>query len=110
MDEGKAETSKLEDADDFSTAGLENSCPPLVVVSSRIKSHTLLAGCVNPGVEVVKYAYESTTLQRLFQMMDTTMKGRKALCIAFIAHGQAGCLKLCSQKVRSPPKALYTTL
>lgn len=108
MDEGKAETNKQEDVDDFSTAVLENSCPPLVLVSSRIKSHTLLASCVNPGVEVVKYAYESTTLQRLFQTMETTMKGRKALCIAFIAHGQAGCLKLCSQKVSPLAQNIYT--
>lgn len=100
MDEGKAETSKQEEADDFSAAGLENSCPPLAVISSRIKSHTLLASFVNPGVEVVKYAYESTSLQRLFQMMEATLKGRKALCIAFIAHGQPGSLKLCTQKVK----------
>ena len=83
-----------------STTDLEISLPPLVVISSRIKSPDTLVSSVNPGVEVVKYSYETTSLSKLFQTISAKLKGRQALCIAFLVHGQPGCFKICSQKVR----------
>ena len=83
-----------------STTDLEISLPPLVVISSRMKSPDTLVICVNPGVEVVKYSYETTSLSKLFQMIGAKLKGRQALSIAFLVHGQPGCFKICSQKVR----------
>ena len=84
-----------------STTDLEISSPPLVVLSSRVKSPGALVQCVNPGVEVVKYTYESTSLGKLLQMIAATLKGRQALSIAFLMHGQPGYFKICSQKVQS---------
>ena len=83
-----------------SVTDLEISLPPLVVVSSRVKSPGTLTNCVNPGVEVVKYSYETTSLAKLLQMIGAKLKGRQALSIAFLVHGQPGCFKMCSQKVR----------
>lgn len=83
-----------------SATDLEISLPPLVVVSSRMKSSGTLMNCVNPGVEVVKYSYEATSLAKLLQMIGAKLKGRQALSIAFLVHGQPGCFKICSQKVR----------
>lgn len=83
-----------------SATDLEISLPPLVVVSSRMKSSGTLMNCVNPGVEVVKYSYEVTSLAKLLQMIGAKLKGRQALSIAFLVHGQPGCFKICSQKVR----------
>ena len=94
----------MSDAESFaagpSTSDLiEITTPPLVVISSRAKSPGALASCVNPGVAVVKYNYESTTLAKLLQLISAQLKGRLALSVAFIMHGQPECLKMCSQKV-----------
>ena len=78
---------------------LEIDTPPLVLISSRVKSPKALSGCVNTGVVVVRYTYESTTLAKLLQLVGAKMKGRYALSIAFLMHGNASCLKVCSQKV-----------
>ena len=83
-----------------STTELELSRPPLVVISSRMKSPDTLVSCVSTGVESVKYSYETTSLSKLFQTIGTKLKGRQALSIAFLVHGQPGCFKICSQKVR----------
>ena len=66
---------------------------------SRAKSAVSLVTCVNPGVAVVKYSYEATTLTRLLQLVGATLKGRQALSIAMVVHGQPGYFKICSQKV-----------
>ena len=78
---------------------LEIDTPPLVLISSRVKSPKALSGCVNTGVAVVRYTYESTTLAKLLQLVGSKMKGRYALSIAFLMHGNSSCLKICSQKV-----------
>lgn len=83
-----------------STTDVEISRPPLVVISSRMKSPGTLASCVNPGVVVVEYSYDTTSLSKLFQTIGTKLKGRQALSIAFLVHGQPGCFKICSEKVR----------
>ena len=64
-----------------------------------MKSSASLVGCVNPGVAVVKYPYESTSLAKLLQLVAATLKGRLALSIALLVHGQPGYFKICSQKV-----------
>ena len=78
---------------------LEIDTPPLVLISSRIKSSKALSNCVSTGVVVVRYTYESTTLAKLLQQVGSKMKGRHALSIAFLMHGNSSCLKICSQKV-----------
>ena len=78
---------------------LEIDKPPLILISSRVKSSGTLAACVNTGVVVVRYTYESTTLAKLLQLVASKMKGRHALSIAFLMHGNPGSLKICSQKV-----------
>lgn len=80
---------------------LEIDTPPLVLISSRVKSPKALSGCVNTGVVVVRYTYESTSLAKLLQLIGSKMKGRHALSIAFLMHGNPSCLKVCSQKVKS---------
>lgn len=78
---------------------LEIDTPPLVLLSSRVKSSGTLSSCVNTGVVVVRYNYESTTLAKLLQLVASKMKGRHALSIAFLMHGNQSSLKICSQKV-----------
>ena len=78
---------------------LEVDNPPLVLISSRVKSSGALSGCVNTGVVVVRYTYESTTLAKLLRFVGSKLKGRHALSIAFLMHGSPDCLKICSQKV-----------
>ena len=78
---------------------LEIDTPPLVLLSSRVKSSGTLSICVNTGVVVVRYNYESTTLTKLLQLVASKMKGRHALSIAFLMHGNSSSLKICSQKV-----------
>ncbi len=75
-------------------------------LSPHTHTHTLslyplgaLASCVNEGVVVVKYPYESTSLQKLLQMVSGRLKGRKALCIALIMEGKQDSIKICLQKV-----------
>ncbi len=78
---------------------LELSTPPLVIISSRVKYPGTLTNCSNPEVAVVRYTYESTTLAKLLQMVAAKMRGRQALSIALVVHGEPGLFKLCSQKV-----------
>ncbi len=98
------ESWKLTSVSEFSTesAGsemLELSTPPLVIISSRVKSPGTLSNCANPEAAVVRYTYESVTLSRLLQTVAAAMRGRQALSIALVVHGQPGLFKLCSQKV-----------
>ena len=112
---------------DSSSAGnsatdlIENTTPPLVLLSSRVKSSGvydavlctcagvsgrgfvagLLAGCVNEGVVVVRYTYESTSLAKLLQLVHDKLKGRPALSIAWIMEGSQAAMKMCSQKALS---------
>ena len=79
---------------------LEIDTPPLVLISSRVKSPKALSACVNTGVAVVRYTYESTSLAKLLQLVGSKMNGRYALSIAFLMHGNSSCIKICSQKVR----------
>ena len=58
-----------------------------------------LASCVNEGVVLIKYAYESTSLSKLLQLIGAKLKGRPALSIALLVDGSQTALKLCSQKV-----------
>ena len=95
----RTDTMLLEDVDGDSgrTRGEEFSdVPPLAIVSSRTKSSMALVRLANPGVAVVHYRYEDTTLSRLLQLVGDTLKGRRALGIALVVHGQPGSFKLCS--------------
>ena len=58
-----------------------------------------LASCANEGVTVVKYSYESTSLNKLLQLVQAKLRGRPALSIALILDGNQNALKICSQKV-----------
>lgn len=60
-----------------------------------------LAGCVNEGVVVVRYPYETTSLSKLLQLVSGKLKGRPALCVALILDGSQSSLKLCSGAVLS---------
>lgn len=98
-----SESLKLTNVSEFSMDSggseiLELSTPPLVIISSRVKSHGTLASSANPEVAVVRYSYEATSLAKLLQMVAATMRGRQALSIALVVHGQAGLFKICSQK------------
>ena len=70
--------------------------PPLAIVSSRTKSSLSLVRLANPGVAVVHYRYEDTSLSKLLQLVGETLKGRRALGIALVVHGQPGSFKMCS--------------
>lgn len=85
-----------------SATDLEVSSPPLVLISSRVKGASSLERCVDAaaGAKVVKYPYDQTTLPKMRQMVAATLKGRLALSIALIVHGQPGFFKLCAKKVR----------
>lgn len=58
-----------------------------------------LAGCANEGVAVVKYTYESASLNKLLQLVSAKLRGHPALSIALIVDGNQNTLKICSQKV-----------
>ena len=87
---------------------LEIDKPPLILISSRVKSSGTLSGCVNTGVVVVRYNYESTTLAKLLQLVGSKMKGRHALSIAFLMHGNPASLKICSQKVKCVHMSIFS--
>ena len=61
----------------------------------------MLAGCVNEGVVVVRYAYDTTTLPKLSRQVSAKLKGRLALSIAWIMEGTQSALQVCSGKVLS---------
>ena len=98
-------------ASESATDLIEVMSPPLVIISSRVKSATTLANCVNPGVAVVKYSYEATSLAKLLQQVGEKLKGRRALSVALLMHGQPGYFKICSGKVREVDLSVgYTKL
>ena len=78
-----------------------SNVPPLVVVSSRVKHYASLVRLANPGVAVVHYNYETTSLGRLLVLIGDTMKSRQALSIALVVHGQPGNFKINRQNVRT---------
>ena len=51
------------------------------------------------GIDISRYTYESTTLAKLLQLVGSKLKGRIALSMAFLMHGEPGCFKICPQKV-----------
>lgn len=59
----------------------------------------VLASCVNAGVVVVRYKYESASLADLLGTISHHMKGRLALSIALLMDGKPGTVKICSHKV-----------
>lgn len=99
LSDSNAATSSDFSAGESTSELLEIDTPPLVLISSRIKSSSALSGCVNTGVVVVRYTYDSTSLAKLLQSVASKMKGRRALSIAFLMHGNSNSLKICSQKV-----------
>ena len=76
-----------------------SNVPPLVIVSNRVKQYSSLAKLANPGVAVVLFDYEGTSLTRLLQLVGERLKGRKALCVALVVHGEPGLIKLTRQNV-----------
>lgn len=77
----------------------EVTCPPLAVISTRVKSATTLEICSNFETATVKYTYDTSTLSQLLKSIGERLKGRQALSIALVVHGSPGCFKLCPQKV-----------
>jgi NIMA (never in mitosis gene a)-related kinase len=71
-----------------------SSVPPLVIISTRVKQYSGLVRLANPGVALVVYDYDATTLSRLLQLIGDKLKGRKALSIAMVVHGQPGHFKI----------------
>ncbi len=61
----------------------------------------VLAGCVNEGVVVVRYSFESTSLNKLLQLVNAKLKGRPALSVALILDGNQSALRLCPLQVLS---------
>lgn len=74
--------------------------PPLAIISTRVKRSLSLARLANPGVAVVHYDYQATSLARLLQLVGDTLKARKALSIAMVVNGQPGSFQLTQQQVR----------
>lgn len=75
--------------------------PPLAIISKRVKRSLSLARLANPGVAVVHYDYQTTSLARLLQLVGDTLKARKALSIAMVVSGQPGSFQLTQQQVHS---------
>ena len=73
--------------------------PPLAIISSRVKRSLSLSRLANPGVAVVHYDYQTTSLARLLQLVGDTLKARKALSIAMVVNGQPGSFQLTQQQV-----------
>ena len=78
-----------------------SSVPPLIIMSSRVKRSSTLEALANPGVAVVRYDYEATSLTELLRLVGDRLKGRRALSIALVVHGQPGQFKLTRDKVTS---------
>lgn len=76
-----------------------SSLPPLVIISTRVKQYGSLLKLTNPGVIVLVYDYDTTDVQTLLKMVSDKLKGRKALSIAFVVHGQPGGFKLTKYNV-----------
>ena len=55
----------------------------------------------NPGVAVVYYKYEETTLKQLLSKVGKELDGEKAMCIALMMHGQSCYFKVTTLKVRT---------
>ncbi len=62
----------------------------------------ILASCVNAGVVVVRYNYETTSVSDLLRTISYHMRGRLALSIALLMDGKPGTIKICSHKVTIP--------
>ncbi len=77
-----------------------SSLPPLVLISSMVKRFMSLVKLANPGVAVIYYNYQQTTLSRMLQYIRDRLRGRKAYSICFVAHGRPGNFKLTSGKVQ----------
>ena len=77
--------------------------PPLAIISSRVKRSLSLSRLANPGVAVVHYDYQTTSLARLLQLVGDTLKARKALSIAMVVNGQPGSFQLTQQQVCKTP-------
>ena len=73
--------------------------PPLAILSSRAKSASSLVKIANPGVAVVYYKYETTSLDELLQSIAKKLNGRRALSIALLFHGHPGFFKIIRDKV-----------
>ncbi len=87
-----------------------SSLPPLVLISSMVKRFMSLVKLANPGVAVIHYNYQSTTLNRILHYIKDRLRGRKAYSICFVAHGRPGNFKLISQKVRVGEKTVNVML
>ena len=77
----------------------ESSLPPLVIISSRVKQYSSLGKIINPGVVTIAYNYDNTDLHNLLKLIGDKLKGRKALSIALVVHGQSGGFKLTKYNV-----------
>ena len=80
----------------------ESSLPPLVIISSRVKQYSSLGKIINPGVVTIAYNYDNTeftNLHNLLRLIGDKLKGRKALSIALVVHGQSGGFKLTKYNV-----------
>ena len=77
----------------------ESSLPPLVIISSRVKQYSSLGKIINPGVVTIAYNYDKADLHDLLKLIGDKLKGRKALSIALVVHGQSGGFKLTKYNV-----------
>lgn len=77
----------------------ESSLPPLVIISNRVKQYSSLGKIINPGVVTIAYNYDNTDLHNLLKLIGDKLKGRKALSIALVVHGQSGGFKLTKYNV-----------
>ena len=77
----------------------ESSLPPLVIISSRVKQYSSLGKIINPGVVTIAYNYDKADLHNLLKLIGDKLKGRKALSIALVVHGQSGGFKLTKYNV-----------
>lgn len=77
----------------------ESSLPPLVIISNRVKQYSSLGKIINPGVVTIAYNYDNSDLHILLKLIGDKLKGRKALSIALVVHGQSGGFKLTKYNV-----------
>lgn len=77
----------------------ESSLPPLVIISNRVKQYSSLGKIINPGVVTIAYNYDNSDLHILLKLIGDKLKGRKALSIALVVHGQTGGFKLTKYNV-----------
>ena len=68
----------------------------LLLLSNKIKNHSLVAGSLLPGVKLVQYKYESGSLESILNQVTQALNGCQVETIACVLHTKPGSILLCT--------------